>query len=440
MTALFIIMPFPSHYNACLGLMQAKQREGYRVVATTVPTLYNHLTELGIEAVGMPFMEETVIQNGRVWLALWLQSRLNEQFARQRYREFLFMIRVAETIVEQLNPDEIYIDATISHYYFVLSRYQSRIMLLNTRLSTRLMTGVPPYTVARVAQDNWLSKATATIEWGLTRLKAEGRRQLQRTAFGKLHDDVLLSRITQKRGRKTPIQWHRANVGYAIPANVPEWILCPKALEYPWAKAAPNERYVWYPAEPADKPLPGPLANWLANVTANDRVVYCSLGTLSNQTGAIAVSFLTRVLQAVSGMPDVKLIVAAGNLLGALPGNVSESIFLTDWVPQTALLPYCDAMITHGGMSTVKECICAGVPMLTYPLNRKVDQPGNAARIVYHGVGLSGSITHETEVSLRQKLLNVLENPCFKQQMQAMQKCFMAEATLFFPMDLAESR
>ncbi len=439
-TALFIIMPFASHYNACLGLMQTRKREGYRVVATTVPALYEHLADLGIESVGMPFMKETVIQNGRVWLALWLQSRLNEQFARQRYREFLFTIRMAETVVEQLDPAEIYIDATIGHYYFVLFRYQARIVLVNTRLSSRQLAGVPPYTVARIAKNNVVSRMRAGFEWGLSRLKAEGHRQLGRTAFGKLHDDVLLSRITEKHGRTTPIHWHRANVGYAVPANVPEWILCPKALEYPWAKAKPEERYVWYPTEPTVTPLPESLANWLARTTVNERVVYCSLGTLSSQKRVIAVAFLSRVLRVVAGIPNIKLIVAAGNLVDSLPNDMPETVFLTDRVPQTTLLPYCDAMITHGGMNTLKECITAGIPMLAYPLNSKVDQPGNAARIVYHGLGLTGRIAHETEVDLQQKLLAVLQTPTLKQKVLAMQQRFLVEANLFFPMDLAESR
>lgn len=108
-------------------------------------------------------------------------------------------------------------------------------------------------------------------------------------------------------------------------------------------------------------------------------------------------------------------------------------------MPQSALLPHCDAMITHGGMNTVKECICAGVPMLVYPLNAHVEQPGNAARVVYHGLGLAGNLIHETETGIQKKVLSLLETPEFKQRVLSMQQHFQAAASLVYPMDLAKS-
>jgi len=43
-------------------------------------------------------------------------------------------------------------------------------------------------------------------------------------------------------------------------------------------------------------------------------------------------------------------------------------------------------MITHGGASSVKECLYYGVPMIVIPLAE--DQYGNAARVVSHGLGV----------------------------------------------------
>jgi UDP:flavonoid glycosyltransferase YjiC (YdhE family) len=42
-------------------------------------------------------------------------------------------------------------------------------------------------------------------------------------------------------------------------------------------------------------------------------------------------------------------------------------------------------MVTHGGLGSIKECVMHAVPMLVFPLD--VDQPGNAARVVHHGLG-----------------------------------------------------
>lgn len=42
--------------------------------------------------------------------------------------------------------------------------------------------------------------------------------------------------------------------------------------------------------------------------------------------------------------------------------------------------------------------------MLVYPLDRNWDQPGNAARVVYHGMGLKGNICWDTSGSIQRKI------------------------------------
>jgi len=65
-------------------------------------------------------------------------------------------------------------------------------------------------------------------------------------------------------------------------------------------------------------------------------------------------------------------------------------------------------MINHGGINTIKECIHENVPMLTYPLSPEWDQPGNAARVVYHQLGLMGNIRRDTVKKMNVKLHSLL--------------------------------
>jgi UDP:flavonoid glycosyltransferase YjiC (YdhE family) len=44
------------------------------------------------------------------------------------------------------------------------------------------------------------------------------------------------------------------------------------------------------------------------------------------------------------------------------------------------VLPYCSAVVTHGGHGTVLKALAAGVPLVIAPLGR--DQPDNAARVI----------------------------------------------------------
>ena len=68
------------------------------------------------------------------------------------------------------------------------------------------------------------------------------------------------------------------------------------------------------------------------------------------------------------------------------------AIHLAQRVDQTAeevLLPHVDLVITHGGHGTLIRALAGGVPVMVVPISR--DQPDNAARVLYHHVGVKTS-------------------------------------------------
>jgi zeaxanthin glucosyltransferase len=42
-------------------------------------------------------------------------------------------------------------------------------------------------------------------------------------------------------------------------------------------------------------------------------------------------------------------------------------------------------VLSNADLGTIKEALCFGVPLVVLP--RELDQPGNAARVVFHGYG-----------------------------------------------------
>ena len=73
------------------------------------------------------------------------------------------------------------------------------------------------------------------------------------------------------------------------------------------------------------------------------------------------------------------------------------------FVPQTAVLPQVDLIITHGGNNTVTEAFYFGKPMLVLPLF--MDQYDNGQRIEEVGLGLRLNPFHCSD----DQLLNAID-------------------------------
>ena len=71
-------------------------------------------------------------------------------------------------------------------------------------------------------------------------------------------------------------------------------------------------------------------------------------------------------------------------------------------------------MITHGGLNSISECIQAQVPMLSFPLIKKVDHFGNSARVEANGFGLKADIEKDSISIIENKILSILNNQYFR--------------------------
>ena len=108
-------------------------------------------------------------------------------------------------------------------------------------------------------------------------------------------------------------------------------------------------------------------------------LVYLSLGSL----GSADVALMQRLVD-VMGTTRHRVIVSKGPLADQihLPGNMTGEGFL----PQPAILPLVDLVITHGGNNTVTEAFHHGKPMIVLPLFW--DQVDNAQRVDETGFGV----------------------------------------------------
>jgi MGT family glycosyltransferase len=118
-------------------------------------------------------------------------------------------------------------------------------------------------------------------------------------------------------------------------------------------------------------------------------LVYLSLGSL----GSADVSLMQRLIDVLGASP-YRVIVSMGPRSAEL--RLAKNMVGEEFLPQTAVLPLVDVVITHGGNNTVVESLYFGKPMVLLPLFW--DQHDNAQRMHETGFGVRlASYEHSPE-------------------------------------------
>ena len=135
--ALFIILPYPSHYHASYGLAREYQQLGFRVIFTGYPHLKDHVEQQGYEFCSMAYTTEYQVRTVKGFVSSLLISLLNRKDLTKRYREWYRSVVEVRKLCADYQPERLFIDAHLGHYYLYLFEYRSRIALLSTKLSTQ---------------------------------------------------------------------------------------------------------------------------------------------------------------------------------------------------------------------------------------------------------------------------------------------------------------
>ncbi len=143
-------------------------------------------------------------------------------------------------------------------------------------------------------------------------------------------------------------------------------------------------------------------------------LIFASLGTVPFPAN---VPVYRTIAQACAGL-DAQLVLALGRWndqqerwkqqLDALAGGH----LVVEFAPQLALLDRAALLITHGGVNTVLEAICRGVPMVVLPRNG--DHFGMAARVHHGGLGLCASFRRTRPDALRRLVRQLLSDESYR--------------------------
>ncbi len=160
---------------------------------------------------------------------------------------------------------------------------------------------------------------------------------------------------------------------------------------------------------------PGVLAPDMADVNIGQPLVFASFGTLQGHR----YRQFRAVAKACRRLHARLLIAHCGGLNAAQARALAATgATVTDFADQACVLRQAQAVITHGGLNTVMDAIAGGTPILTMPL--AFDQPGVAARVVYHGLGRRAS-RFASVATLTGHLDALLHDDGYRQRLAALQ-------------------
>lgn len=132
---------------------------------------------------------------------------------------------------------------------------------------------------------------------------------------------------------------------------------------------------------PFDRSSDAGLPEWVDSL-ADQPTVYATLGTTFNQSPGT----FRAILDAFSD-GGINLIVTVGRSMDPAQFQpLPDHIKMEQYIPQSLILPRCDAMIFHGGYNSLLSALWHGLPMVVMPMGAGDQQP-TAMRCAEVGAG-----------------------------------------------------
>lgn len=203
--------------------------------------------------------------------------------------------------------------------------------------------------------------------------------------------------------------------------ELPEIVFCPKEFEFPEVPDRPDLHYL----EPSvdferqDPPFP-----W-ERLDPDKPLIFLSLGTLGVYILAQeSRRMLQLLMDALALHPEWQGVISIGEQTTEDRFKVPKNVVVCQNLPQLAILKRCVLSVNHGGLNTIKESVMHKLPMVILPLFN--DQPGNAARVEFHKLGVRANPFDRrlTPEKLAGLMVEALTNPTYKANVERFSRLF----------------
>ncbi len=344
-----------------------------------------------------------------------------------------------ERVIARLHPDMLLIDIEMHYATIATASLGIPTMLMMNWFSIYRSPGLPPHNSELVPSADPNLELDIDRAWRRVRFgsyAASVKHKLGRRGVGDFLRPVSygtnyladLEQVARSRGYDLDAntdrrQWLRP----FMYTRLPVLSFTAREMDFPH-DAHPNLHYGG-PMIPANRPEGRLDANsrhqWEQFLETRERqapdrpLVYCSLGSYWSDP-----RFLSTVIDTFRRRTEWDLVLGLGRqatteTLPRLPDNVLPLA----WAPQLQVLATADCAITHGGSSSVHECVASEVPVAVYP-PRLLDQGGIAARVEYHGLGVMGSFNGGRPEALEGHIARLLDDRDIRSNVHSMRLVF----------------
>lgn len=407
MAKVLIIMSVGSHQNATFGLAKGLSDMCHKVVyAGQEIGIYQEELSKNIQNQGFEYVIFDPY-NSNIGAGPYAQlSKPQNDFL--NFAENLFDGDFFKGFIEKVQPDFILLDIHLPIYAIAFYPFQIPICFVSTELLTDRNTFSPPLTSSIIPDFTDQSLIEVKDAW-----EKESKNNTLHPGVKYLIEE--LSRIND-----FPLQdffYEKCVVLFGL--RFPEIVLWPKEFEFLKDHKDLNKKY--YLGGCVDLERQEGEFNW-SNLKNDRPLIFCALGTVVDDDGLI--TFLNKLVLTFKMLPEFEFILSVGRVFEKCEGTFDSmnNIHIFRYVPQIAILKRAVLMISLGGANSIKESISLGTPLLCFPFHG--DQFGNAARIVFHKLGLRGDVFHDSPDDIKGKICKIISENVYYDQVNHFKKIF----------------
>lgn len=434
------------HIHPTFKLANDLKRNGHRVFFGVLPDVANVVVNAGFEYIevnSMPFsnLKNEMVTRQKNMLQIFLFYALHKKSI---YQEYNMVINDLVTKVDLLKPDVLFVDTFCCLVAPFLQRNSSSIYFLNVYIKSFRNAKVPPVNSGLIPRSAaWNFNLVIWLSWLNYFVRRYIRdRLIEKIAFAGYDNYTVVEKLLAIRGVSLKAVLDTNRFFYGI-RNARELSLVPMSFDFTPSVIESPVNYNTSMVDLDRREVIDADYNLLKAKLLElkrDRgcsLIFCSLGTISGFHAANSTVFFERLIQATENTNWILVIsTAKSQSLQSLLSLVQHrsNVYVSGYLPQLDLLSYTDAMVTHGGINSVLECISKMVPMLVYPLNAVYDQQGNAARVVFHRMGIRGDIKTDGASTIAAKLKLLLSDCSFRESIRAFNQklCYDVRAADYF--------